>query len=260
MEQSNNKSLDGVLAKRYSFLHLLIKNSRRKCDLEKVTDTSRSTLNRSLNDLKDVELVEYESGEWKPTALGECCYYTRKSYLSRLEDLSEAAPLLNELSTGTLRNCRFIYGSDVHEPDPSIPDAVLQILLDSVEDGQDVFVVTPVIITGFAEQFYERVSSSKDYSLELLIQSDVFERSRATFPELTSKLFEDENVNLYTVSISLNFGLWIVDSTEAGIIVFNNQGVRGILMNDTSAALDWAKEQYRRAKQDADPVFLRGRV
>jgi len=117
-------------------------------------------------------------------------------------------------------------------------------------------VVTPVIITGFAEQFYEHVSSSKDYSLELSVPSDVFERSRATFPELTNKLFEDENVSLYTVSIILNSGLWIVDSTEAGIIVFNDHGVRGILMNDTSAALDWAKEQYGRAKQDADPVYL----
>ncbi|MCG1008357.1 transcriptional regulator FilR1 domain-containing protein [Halorubrum lacusprofundi] len=65
-------------------------------------------------------------------------------------------------------------------------------------------------------------------------------------------------MHLCRTSIPFSFGLWIVDSEEAGIIIFTEQGIRGILMNDTDDALTWATNQYERAKQDADPIFLRG--
>ncbi|WP_101296094.1 transcriptional regulator FilR1 domain-containing protein [Halegenticoccus soli] len=99
-----------------------------------------------------------------------------------------------------------------------------------------------------------------NYSLELLIPSVVFERTRVAFPILTEEPLDDENVSLRTASIPFSFGLGVVDSAESGIIVFTDQGVRGIPVNDTTEALDWATNQYERAKQGANPVFLRGRV
>ncbi|MFC4451230.1 helix-turn-helix transcriptional regulator [Halorussus aquaticus] len=252
--------LDSVLAERHLYLRALIDQPRSKCDLEDDLDGSRSTLDRALRDLADAELATYEDGVWKPTPLGLCSYRTRNAYLDRLENLAEAAPLFNELSSGSPVDCAFVIGADVHEADSSMPDAVMHRLLDSVEGRQNVSVATPVVVTGFAEDFYECVRQGENYSLELLIPPDVFERTRAAFPTLTDELLDDENVSLHTTSIPFSFGLWIVDSAEAGIIVFTDQGVCGILVNDTPEALDWATDQYERAKQDADPVFLRGRV
>ncbi|WP_254840812.1 helix-turn-helix transcriptional regulator [Natronomonas marina] len=252
--------LDSVLVKRHSYLRVLIDQPSPKCNLEDELGGSRSTLDRALRELADADLATYENGVWKPTPLGRYSYRTRKAYLERLENLTDAAPLLNELSSGSPVDCTFVIGADVHESDPSMPDAVMQTLLDSVEGGHDVTVATPVVVTGFAEDFYECVSRGENYSLELLIPPEVFERTRAAFPILTDELLDDENVSLHTASIPFSFGLWIVDSAEAGIIVFTDQGVRGILMNDTTDALDWATDQYERAKQDADLVFLRGRV
>ncbi|WP_096396405.1 winged helix-turn-helix domain-containing protein [Halorubrum trapanicum] len=260
MPRPPDDCLDAVLTERHPFLRALIEQPRSKCDLEDEIDGSRSTLDRALRDLADAELATYEDGVWKPTPLGRCSYRTRNAYLERLENLAEVAPLFNELSSGSPVDCAFVIGADVHETDPSMPDAIMQTLLDSVEGGQVVSVVTPVVVTGFAEDFYERVSRGKNYSLELLIPPDVFERTRAAFPTLTDELLDDENVSLHTASIPFSFGLWIVDSAEAGIIIFTDQGVRGILVNDTTEALDWATEQYERVKQDADPVFLRGHV
>jgi len=252
--------LDAILTERHSYLCALIEQPRSKCDLEDELDGSRSTLDRALRDLADADLATYEDGVWKPTPLGRCSYKTREAYLDRLENLVEAAPLFNEFSSGSPVDCAFVIGADVYESDPSMPDAVMRTLLDSVEVGRDVSVATPVIVTGFAEEFYERVRSSENYSLDLLVPPDVFERTRAAFPALTDELLDDENVSLHTTSIPFSFGLWIVDSAEAGIIVFTDQGVRGILVNDTPEALNWATDQYERAKQDANPVFLRGHV
>jgi hypothetical protein len=67
-------------------------------------------------------------------------------------------------------------------------------------------------------------------------------------------------VRLYRASIPFSFGLWIADEDEVGIVVFTEQGLGGILVNDIDDALDWATDQYERVKQDADSVFLRGRA
>lgn len=252
--------LDSVLVERHLYLRALIDQPRSKCDLEEELDGSRSTLDRALRDLADADLAKYKDGVWKPTPLGRCSYKSREAYLERLENLAEAAPLFNEFSSESPVDCTFAIGANVYESDPSMPDAVMRTLLDSVEGGQNVSVATPVIVTGFAEDFYERVRHGEDYSLELLIPPDVFERTRGAFPALTDELLDDENVSLHTASIPFSFGLWIVDSAEAGIIVFTDQGVRGILVNDTTDALNWATDQYERVKQNANPVFLRGRA
>jgi predicted transcriptional regulator len=255
MPRPDSDRLDSILAERHSYLRTLIDQPRPKCDLEGELDGSRSTLDRALRDLADANLAVYEDGVWKPTALGRCSYKTRQAYLNQQASLAEASPLLKELSSKGPVDCTFVIGANVYESNPSVPDAIMQTLLDSVEDGQEVSIVTPVVITGFAKEFYERVSSSENYSLDLLLPPNVLEDTRAAFPSLTDELLNDKNVNLHTASIPFNFGLWIVDSTEAGMIVFTNQGVRGILVNDTPNALGWATGQYERAKQDADPIF-----
>lgn len=243
-------SLDAPLTDRHSYLRALIDQPRSKRDLEDVLDGSRSTLDRALRELSDAGLAKYEEGMWKPTPLGRCCYRTREAYLNRLENFAEAAPLVNELSSGSPIDSAFVIGADLHESVPSTPDAIMQTLLDSVEGGRDVSVATPVIVTGFAEEFYERVSCGENYSLELLVPPDVFERTRAEFPTLTDELLNDENVTLHSASIPFSFGLWIVDSAEAGIIIFTDHGMRGIIVNDTIDALDWATDQFECVKQD----------
>ncbi|RLM49649.1 winged helix-turn-helix domain-containing protein [Halorubrum sp. Atlit-28R] len=247
---------DTLLDKRSSYLRALIDQPRPKCDLEDELDGSRSTLDRALRELADANLATYEDGVWKPTHLGRCSFEAREAYLDQIDSLAEAAPLLTELPSGSPVGCEFIIGADVYETDPSMPDAVMQTLLDSVEGGHVILMATPVIVTGFSDEFYGRVSSDEDYSLEVLIPPDVFERSRTTFPTPTDEIPNDENVRLHTAPIPFNFGLWVVDSTEAGIIIFTDRGLRGILLNDTTDALDWAVEQYERLKQDAEPVFL----
>ncbi|ELZ38215.1 hypothetical protein C471_09645 [Halorubrum saccharovorum DSM 1137] len=256
MGYSSSDDPDSVLSERYSFLHILMDQPRSKSELEEVVDVSRSTLDRALRDLADSEFVVYKDGVWKPTPLGRCSYRAREAYLGRLESLVEAGPLINELSTTDMIDYPFLEGASVNRADPSMPDAIIQLLLDSVETGKYITIITPVVITGFAEELYERVRSTEDYSLDLIIPPDVFERMRAVFSSLTNKLQDDSNVSLHTATMPFSFGLWIVDSSEAGVIIFTEQGVRGILMNDTPDALDWAEDQYNRVKQEANSDFL----
>lgn len=137
-----------------------------------------------------------------------------------------------------------------------MPNAVMQTFLDTVEGGQEVLIATPVIITGFVKQFYECVRVDGDYSVEVVIPPEVFKQSTNQFPEFTEQLLDDKDVKHHTGPIPFNFGLWIVDSIEAGIIVFTDRGVRGTIVNNTAEALDWTTEQYENLKQDAHPATV----
>lgn len=218
-------------------------------------DCSHSTIDRALRDLRDAELVTYINGVWKPTLLGQCCYNVHEKYLSYLTNLSRAAPLLTPLPCDSLVGCEFLNEANVHKSDPSMPDAVIQVLFDSVEQATEVYVATPSIITGFAEDFYNCLRWNECYSMEIILPEDVFNQIREMFPHLIYTVMNDSNVSLYQTSIPFNFGLWIADFEEAGIVIFTDQGVQGILVNDTDDALNWAEEQYKQVKENADQIF-----
>jgi len=86
----------------------------------------------------------------------------------------------------------------------------------------------------------------------------LFGELRTHFPDLIHQAVTDSPISFYTADVPDEFGLWIADHDHVGVLVFGESGVRGILVNDTDAALRWAEDQYEQVKQNADPVFFRG--
>lgn len=80
------------------------------------------------------------------------------------------------------------------------------------------------------------------------------------YPDQTEEALHDMHVSLLRGSIPVSFGLWIADNSHAEIIVYAEQGIRGLIINDTDEAIAWAENQYERVQQDAEPIFLRGGV
>jgi len=140
----------------------------------------------------------------------------------------------------------------------SMPDAVMQTLLNCAERAREIHVVTPVVVTGVAEAFYECVRTGDDYSLEMVVPSEVFERVNAMFPTLTSELMGIRTCICAVPRFRSASGSGSLIRRKQASSSSPSKGIRGILMNDTDDALTWATNQYERAKQDADPIFLRG--
>jgi predicted transcriptional regulator len=147
---------------------------------------------------------------------------------------------------------------DFNRADPAVPDEVIQVLLDSVADATHIRGFTPMAISAYADQFYARATAGDEYQLELILPADVFERLYAKYPDQTEEALHDTDVSLRRGSIPVSFGLWIADASHAGIVVYAEQGVRGLIINDTDAALAWAETQYERVQQGTEPLFFRG--
>lgn len=75
-----------------------------------------------------------------------------------------------------------------------------------------------------------------------------------------TEALDHPQVNALHAPIPFSFGLSLFDDDKAGLTIFSEQGIAGLVVNDTDDALAWAVDQYYRAKRDAEPVLLRGAV
>lgn len=75
------------------------------------------------------------------------------------------------------------------------------------------------------------MTAGPDYELELVIENDVFAcLSAVSRPTELQDAHHDPQILLYRGEIPFSFGLWIADETEAGLIVYTDRGIRGLLV------------------------------
>lgn len=217
----------------------------------------RSTLDDAIRDLENAGLATYKNGKWQLTLLG---LYTREHhtrYKEGLESLTEATSIINELPEDTPVDRRFLIEAETHVATSPVPDEVMQVFLDAVESATHIRGVTPVAIASYAEPFYRCVTTGDNYQLEVVLPDEVFNRLRDLHPDRTDEALTDDQTTLYYGDIPVTFSFWIGDDDHVGLIVYADQGVQGVLINDTDAAIEWATEQYDRIQENADPIYYR---
>lgn len=247
-------SLANVLRKRFECLHALVEQPRDKRKLVDALDVPRSTLDDVVRELEQAGLVEYRDGRWYPTNPGRAACHVHRNYLDQLDSLADASTVLDALDIDNEVSWTFIDGADVHETHPNVPDAVMTILLDHVGTATDVRIVTPSVVAGHGSRFYRRGTAGEDSSVEMILPPDVHEWLRSTYPTVATQALDDPKVRVLRAPIPFSFGLSIFDDERAGVTIFTERGIAGLVINDTHEALAWAEETYERVKRDANPI------
>jgi len=220
-------------------------------------------------DLADVLLKRHEclrtlgnqpqaKPELQLTLLGQYTFDHHARYKEGLESLTDATPVIKELPRDTPVERRFLIDAEIHVATAPVPDEVMQVFLDAVESATHVRSITPLAMAGYVDSFYRAATTGSDAQLEAVLPLETFERLRTLHPDSTDRAMADDDITLYHGDIPVTFSLWIADDDHAGLIVYADQGVQGILINDTDDALDWATNQYDRIQKDAEPIFYRG--
>lgn len=258
MSPPTTLDLADVLLKRHACLSILRKQPQTKPEIVEALDTPRSTLDDIVRDLEHAGLVEYHDGKWQLTLLGQYTLKHHTRYKEGLESLTNVTPVIKELPRDTPVERRFLRNAEAHVATTPVPDEVMQVFLNAVESANNVRGITPLAMASYAEPFYSAATTGSNTQLEVVLPLETFERLQTLHPDLTEKVMVDDNVILYHGDIPVTFSLWIADDDHAGLIVYADQGVQGILKNDTDEALDWATELYKRIQKSTEPIFYRG--
>ncbi|ELZ10167.1 hypothetical protein C478_14772 [Natrinema thermotolerans DSM 11552] len=249
-------TLAAVLNARHACLRALIDRPQAKRDLVETLEIPRSTLDDIVRELEDAGLVEYRDGTWSPTHIGRLAHRAHREYLERLECLIDVAPVLGELDPESEIGWAVIDGADVHETHPHVPDAVMPTVLDHVEAATTVRIVTPRLVAGYGDELYRRGVAGQNASIELIVPPAVDDWIRSEHSVVATELFDDPAVDAFRASIPFSVGIWMFDDVRAGVTVFTERGIAGLIVTDTPAALTWAEQRYESVKQAAEPVSL----
>lgn len=245
--------LGRLLIQRRRCLGALVVSPCTKRELVDTIEIPRSTLDGIMRDLDDSNLVAYDSGEWYATLLGRCAYNLHDEYRAQLASLAEVASLGDAFQPDSPVADEFLLGADIHEAETTVPDEVFHVMLESVSDGSRVRFFTPSVIAAYVDPFYRRASTGEDARVELIIPRDLFDRLQKSHSDLLDEILHDPCVSFLHTSIPVSFGLWIVDDAQVGILIYTDCGIKGILVNDTADALEWANDLYERVKRGATP-------
>jgi predicted transcriptional regulator len=247
------EELRDVLSKRSDILRAVVDEPATKRELIDTVDVSRSTIDRGIRSLESISCVEHEDGRYVATTKGTFALAEYRRYTSTTDRLGDGTDILNWLPTGVEIHTDFLRNMTVHSRDSEIPDAVLEYSNELLQSTTRLRGFAPVALTSYPDLINDGIEE-RGMNVELVIENSVFNSLRNIKGNVLSKLDGNDNVELYIYENSLPYALWIMehdDGVTAGITVYGNGAVQGILTNDSPAAVTWAREMYREYRDQA---------
>lgn len=251
---SYQSSLAALLNKRYECLEAIGINSQSKRDLIDTLEIPRSTLDDIVRELEQKNLVKYQEGEWRTTVFGRCVLNIHDDYINDIGNMVSTQPVIQELPFNTPVDSCFLLDSEVFPASSSVPDEVVQVLLESIEPASRIQYFTPVVMAGYLEEFYKHAIKNS-YQIEIIFTNDVLEKLYGLYSNRVNNIFPSEEIIIYQGEIPMEFSLWIADEQQTGIMVYTDYGIRGVVRNNTNDAIMWAVELFNRIKHNAEPVY-----
>jgi hypothetical protein len=217
----------------------------------------RTTLDRGIRELVDAGLAERADGGVRATAVGANALEAHDRYRARLDGLARGGPLFDALPEDTPLDGRFLAGASISEPDPNVPDGVVERLFESVRSADAVYGVAPAALTGHLDTVDDKATAGgtvpRMVATPAVLDHLVDRRGERFAADLRDGAFE-----FFCDRVEISFGLWIAEydetDDEAGLVAYTDTGVGGVAVNDAPEAVEWARERFDRARGGANRV------
>jgi len=253
MSEPSGRDIERVLLKRQTVLDALVAESRTKPEIVDQLEIPRSTLDDIVRDLSDAGLVEYADGRWQSTPVGGCAWEIYQSYAERIAGLADVAAAFDSTAIAGL-DCAMLDGCTVFENDSALLDGIVREFTDRLRTAETFHGLVPQALAGHVPAAHEAILSESPTTIEMVFDPDVYEEVAELYPEQIRDALERDNADHYLATMSTSWGLWIADDEHVGVAVYGEGGVQGIVVNDSQAALEWARAAYDEVRADAEHV------
>ena len=115
---------------------------------------------------------------------------------------------------------------------------------------------SPLQYTGLLENFV----AGSEIQTEIIISKSAYDSLINSYRHKFKELLERKNIEVYLIDQTLPYSLWVLEHDEhpiAGITVYQNGGIQGVLMNESEPAVTWARTEYKQYYTKADPVQIK---
>lgn len=248
------EQLAKTLLKRQCCLSKLASESSDKRELEASLEIPRSTLDDIVRELEKKGLVKYREGVWEITTLGKMAIQMHSEYLGTLEDMLDADTILKDMNSDIQIDHQFIRNTTVQKCHTHVSDDGMLEILSYIEESEKAHMATPRLASGYTNKIFNVITSDGIETAEIIFPPEIHQWLSSTFPSTVDKLVNHQSINLFRLTIPYSFGIFIFDSSTAIIAPVSNQGINGLLINETTEGVKWAEKRYEYIKRDSTPV------
>lgn len=245
-----------TLARRSSVLSQLATAPARKPELVDALDSSRSTVDRAIDELGAIGCIRKEDGAYVVTTTGRLALRRHDEYRRETDAIAATTAFVNHLPDDAPLSTDLLDGASVTMSSDHAPDHALSPSYDLFTRATRMRGLAPVVLSFYPNVVAERLAVS-DLTVEIVASTDVI-HALPSLPDLgETSLAEADGLSLYEAGEALPYALWLMDapeSTHAGITAYDAGGVAGVLINDSPAAVEWAEMQYERYRAASDEV------
>ena len=245
-----------VLENRSVILRYLAESPATKPEIVEALETSRSTVDRAIRDLSEIDCVSEKSGTYKSTTAGRLVLSEYDRYQSTTQSIHESTTFLNYLPDDANIDPALLDDASITLSEPHAPEQALVPSTELFQEATMMKGLAPVVLNAYPNLVGDQLAT-RDLSVEIVATDKVI----STLPELANSQAEDllaeESLTLYETEADLPYALWLMRTptcVHAGITAYDSSGVAGVLINDSDAAVQWTRSQYQQYREKAQLV------
>lgn len=264
MDGNVDSTLLTVLTRRKPLLEALSAVPTRKCDLPSDLDISRSTIDRGIRELEALDLVERDGRTYRSTLAGELALTEYDRFAGRVTDVVEARDILSSLPSTAPLDPVFLEGADVlvsQWPDPQTPVRKLEELISTATHHR---AFAPAFLSHLVISYRDAIVDGLEceFALTPAVLDELVVHHREPVSEALSTgrvdLREAPETLPYTLVVSRDERGPDTESVVASILVYIDEGLKGIIYNDDPAAVEWAEQTLSEIWEESSPLEFPG--
>lgn len=245
-----------VMDRRSDLLRLLGERALTKAELEDELDVSRSTIDRGIRDLELKELVRRTEEGYRQTLCGRLALEEYDTFTDRIEGLCDSSELLGDLDRETEISPVMLADATVVTADRTSPHRPLEVLYGIVDRAESVRGFAPAVHPRQVETYTAQITDH-GMTADIVVTTDVVERLVANYAAEFEAVVASDTVRLRQTSGDLPYSLTVADTDDgpvSAIMVYADDGIRGCILNDSPAAVAWARDRFEQVATNAAPL------
>ncbi len=255
MDTGETSRVRDTLSKRHGVLESILEEPKSKSELVTELGQSRSTIDRSITELLMIDCIEpneRDRSTYRCTPSGEVSLQTYREYCTDLEFVQRCAPVLNALPPNTELSKTFVTTAELHASDKT-PDIAVQPTIELLSGATKLIGTAPVVFGDYFDILIDWMREGES-ELELILEEDLLESIVTNYESEFNVLAGFDSVEFYIYDGQIPYALWLIDrepTDHVGITIYEEGGIKGSLVTDSEPAIDWARDQYDRLRDDS---------
>jgi len=241
-----------VVAHRVDFLEALAATPRQKPDLVEDLDHSRSTVDRAIRALEDAGLVERGDDGYVTTVAGRLAAERYRAFLADERDVLAAQDVLASLPSECEIPLDVLSSSSASTGEGEF--WLFEHVGEHLRSADQYHAILPRLADSRHLRLCQARAERTDLTATVLLGPAVLDRCREEFPRLAVSLAETDGLTAQQ-GPDHPFGLLLAEradgSTTVVVITYDEDGVAGVVRNNTETAVAWAREQFETLRADA---------